>query len=443
MEYASADAMLVDGEWKTYAPDPGTTDAGLSTVVLDTQGVTYSEEATPTIEWTDAPNPLTPQEMAELKPFIRISGHDDYSYSTPPPATSAGTERENSAEDPNLQQQHQHQPQQEQPPQPISASVAPQLVETTTQLIQMGDGKTQGAVEYITTLDGNAVVMDLVPSVVGDTVPSTVITQSYTTVEAGGYAKVNGEEYIQVQNDGTLLNVVSANGYYSANVVKSDVNEEVPAATQGDLMELTAVKLGDFQNGLPTDEKGGGSGLPGDNQAPGYIPISQSQEKSGFKFEWEMPIDKHSVPEVNACVPLPAGESATTACMTLPSSDSTGSIFLPVVATDGINKNYVPVTPEEINRQFGSVAVPAGPVAEPINYSINQQVDPNAPQQQQVQAVVSDTKTDSADVQAQQTVTASSETQVPLPIVVLPTHATQVSTGNPAEPDKADSKQGV
>ncbi len=393
--------MLVDGEWKTYAPDPGTTDAGLSTVIVGSDGVTYSTEPTPTIEWTDAPNPLTPQEMAELKPFIRISGHDDYSYSTPPPTGATqvvvtAVDRDGTAQvaqgDPSVL------------PQPVSSSVAPQFVEAAP-LVQLatappgGDANAKGnTVEYITSLDGKTVVMDLIPSVVGgeQTAPATAITHSYTTVEGATYARVNGEEYIQV-SDGTMLNLVSANGYYEANVVKSEVSEDVPAAQQGDLMELTAVKLGDFHNGVPgtapptTDGKGT-AGVPATTTATAstaenhaaYIPISQSQEKTGFKFEWDMPIDKHSVPEVSALAAPGATPAAVTAvssgagdatapCMTLPAADATGSIFLPVVSADSINKNYVPVTPEEISRQFGSVALPA-PIAEPLNYSIPQQV---------------------------------------------------------------------
>ena len=358
MDYVSGDALHGEGEWKTYAPDPGTTDAGLST-----SQVTY-QEPTPTIEWTDAPNPLTPQEMAELKPFIRISGHDDYA----PPAN----EKVNSAEDQNVQQ-------------PISASVAPQFVEAN-QLVQVHHGSVKAGetVEYIgTTTDGKTVIMDFIPTVVGETVPTTAITQPYVTVEAATYSqdqtatKVNGD-YIQV-NDGTIMNVASGNGYYSANVVKTDVAEEDPAGQQGDLMELTAVKLGDIQNGVPPEGT-----LPTNvEHHAGYIPISQSQEKTGFKFEWEMPMDKHSMPDASTCMPIPAAE--VNQCMTLPAADNAGSIYLPVVPAESINKNYVPVTPEEINKQFGAVSIPV-PIAEPINYSRNQE-DPNTTQQPQVQTL--------------------------------------------------------
>ena len=345
MEYAPADALQPEGEWKTYAPDPGTTDAGLSTVAMGQAN--FSEEATPTIEWTDAPNPLTPQEMADLKPFIRLSGHDDFAYATPPPADKGNSTEEQQ----NVQQ-------------PVSASVAPQFVEGN-QLVQVDQSNVIG-----TTPDGKTVIMDFIPTVVGETVSTTAITQPYVAVEATTYSqdqtatKVNGD-YIQV-NDGTIMSIPPANGYYSSNVVKSEVTEEVPGAQQGDLMELTAVKLGDIQNGGQPD----GNVASNVETNAGYIPISQSQEKTGFKFEWEMPIDKHSMPEASTtCMPIPAAD--VNQCIPLAAADSGGSIYLPVVPADSINKNYVPVTPEEINKQFGTISMPA-PISEPINYSTNQ-----------------------------------------------------------------------
>ena len=362
MEYTSADALQGEGEWKTYAPDPGTTDAGLSTVVMGQPN--FSEEGTPTIEWTDAPNPLTPQEMADLKPFIRISGHDDYAYSTPPP-----TDNGNPAEEQQNVQQ------------PVSASVAPQFVEAN-QLVQVDQSNVIG-----TTPDGKTVIMDFIPTVVGETVSTTAITQPYVAVEATTYSqdqtatKVNGD-YIHV-NDGTIMNVAPANGYYSANVVKSEVTEEVPGAQQGDLMELTAVKLGDIQNGVQPD---GNVTANVENHA-GYIPISQSQEKTGFKFEWEMPIDKHSMPEASTtCMTIPPAD--VNQCIPLPTADSSGSIYLPVVPAESINKNYVPVTPEEINKQFGTMSTMPAPISEPINYSTNQEnASVNQPQVQTVSEV--------------------------------------------------------